>query len=208
MNTKSLGRLLAIAGAIAAVAAVSVSIYLNPPSAVKAHALDQERLQGLQQIDSAIKAYYRRHQVLPDGLDAVESKNGLSARPNWNDPVTHQPYEYDVLSKTSYRLCADFSADSESQENPYAFSFRKHHKGHDCFQQEVNTGAIPIACQVECRRQQTRRWRLSLTPSRRPRSVTAILAGSRSRSAIFCTCSASTASTRAMISSAVKNWPK
>ena len=59
MNTKSFGRLLAIAGAIAAVAAVSVSIYLNPPSAVKGHALDQERMQGLQQIDFAIKAYYR-----------------------------------------------------------------------------------------------------------------------------------------------------
>ncbi|MFZ0392968.1 MAG: hypothetical protein WCF17_15920 [Terracidiphilus sp.] len=137
MNTKSLGRLLAIAGSIAAVAAVTVSIYLNPPSAVKAHALDQERLQGLQQIDFAIKAYYRSHQVLPDRLDAVENKDGLSALSNWRDPVTHQPYEYDVMSKTAYRLCADFSADSEREENPYAFAFRKHHKGHDCFQQNT-----------------------------------------------------------------------
>lgn len=138
MKTKFLGRILAIAGAIAALAAVSVSIYLNPPSAVKAHALDQERLQGLQQIDFAIKGYYRAHQVLPDRLNVIENMNGLSSRSNWSDPVTHLPYEYDVIGKTTYRLCGDFSADSGKDESPYFAAFRKHHKGHDCFQQDVN----------------------------------------------------------------------
>jgi hypothetical protein len=138
MKTKFFGKLLAIAGAIAALAAVSVSIYLNPPSAVKAHALDQERLQGLQQIDFAIKGYYRTHQVLPDRLDVIENVNGLSALSSWKDPVTHLLYEYDVIGKTTYRLCADFSADSGKDESPYIVAFRKHHKGHDCFQQDVN----------------------------------------------------------------------
>jgi len=139
MKTKPFGKLLAIAGAIGAVAAVSVSIYLNPPSAVKAHALDQRRLQGLQQIDFAIKNYYHNHQALPERLEAAGNENGLSARSDWEDPVTHLSYEYDVLGKTTYRLCADFSADSEGDKNPYIFTFRKHHKGHDCFQQEVST---------------------------------------------------------------------
>ena len=138
MNTKSLGRLLAIAGAIAAVAAVSVSIYLNPPSMVKAHALDLQRMQGLQEINNAVKTHYRNHQALPERLDAIENTDGLSERSNWSDPVTHRPYEYDVMGKTTYRLCADFAADSEQEENSYIYAFRKHRKGHDCFQQEVN----------------------------------------------------------------------
>lgn len=138
MKTKSFGKPLAIAGAIAAIVSVSYSIYLNPPSVVKAHSLDQQRLQSLQQIDFAIKTYYRNHQALPDRLDAVENRNGLSERSNWKDPVTQQPYQYDVMSKTLYRLCADFSADSEKQEGPYLGAFRSHHKGHDCFQQDVN----------------------------------------------------------------------
>jgi hypothetical protein len=138
MKTNFFGKLLAIAGAIAAVTAVSVSIYLNPPSAVKAHALDQQRLQNLQQIDFAIRGYYRTHQVLPDRLDVIENMNGLSSRSNWRDPVTHLPYEYDVIAKTTYRLCGDFSADSGKDESPYIAAFRKHHKGHDCFQQDVN----------------------------------------------------------------------
>jgi len=138
MNTKFFGKLLAISAAIAALAAVCVSIYLNPPSEVRANTLDQQRLQGLQQIDFAIRAYYRDHHALPDRLDALENQNGLLARPNWKDPVTHELYEYDVLSKTTYRLCADFSADSGRRENPYAGTFRSHHKGRDCFQQDVN----------------------------------------------------------------------
>jgi outer membrane biogenesis lipoprotein LolB len=138
MKTNFSGKILAIAGAIAALLAVCVSIYLNPPSAVKARALDQKRLQSLQQIDFAVKAYYRNHQVLPGRLDAIENKDGLSAQTNWSDPVSHQPFEYDVLGKTTYQLCAEFSADSASNENPYFLAFRKHHKGRDCFQQEVN----------------------------------------------------------------------
>jgi type II secretory pathway pseudopilin PulG len=138
MNTKFSGKLLAISGAIAALAAVCVSIYLNPPSEVRANTLDQQRLQGLQQIDFAIRAYYRDHHALPDRLDALDNQNGLLARPNWRDPVTHLPFEFDVVSKTTYRLCADFSADSGKLENPYTGTFRSHHKGRDCFQQDVN----------------------------------------------------------------------
>jgi hypothetical protein len=143
MKTKSFGKLLAIAGAIAAVIAVSVSIYLNPPSAVKAHAFDQQRMQSLQQIDIAIKNYYHNHRALPDRLDALESTGGLSARSKWSDPITHLPYEYDVLGKTTYRLCADFSADSGKEDDFYFFTARQHHKGHDCFQQEVDIVQFP-----------------------------------------------------------------
>jgi len=139
MKTKSFGKLLAIAGAITAIIAVGISIYLNPPSTVRAHEVDQQRLQSIQQMDFAIKAYYRNHQALPDRLDAAQDVNGLSRRSNWTDPVTHQPYEYDVTSKTTYRLCADFSADSEKNENAYGIAYRNRHKGHDCFQQDVNT---------------------------------------------------------------------
>jgi len=90
--------------------------FLNPPSAVKAHALDQGRMRTLQQVDFEIKNYYRLHQALPDRLDVIENKDSFSESWNWSDPVTHQSYEYDVLSKTPYQLCADFCADSEREK--------------------------------------------------------------------------------------------
>ena len=138
MKTSAFGKLLAAAGAIAAVAAVCVSIKLDPPSLFKARALDRERLEGLRQIDSAIRAYYRDHKTLPERLDVVENRGGLSARSSWADPATHRPYEYDAVGKSAYRLCADFSADSEKGEDFYVGTFRSHHKGHDCFQEDVN----------------------------------------------------------------------
>ena len=139
MTINFFGRLVAVAGALAAAAAVCVSIQLNPPSAFKAQALDRERLQSLQQINFAVKAYYREQKALPDNLEAIENKDGLSARWNWKDPVTHQPYTYSVTGKSAYRLCANFSADSGKSEDPYLPAFRSHHKGLDCFQEDANT---------------------------------------------------------------------
>ena len=139
MKAKPWGEFLAVAGGIVAAATVCVSIYVNPPSAVKAHALDQQRLQSLQQIDMAIKAYYHNHHALPDGLDTARSQNGLLARSQWTDPVTQRPYEYEPLGPTKYRLCADFSAESDTDQPTYAYAFRKHRKGHDCFQQDATT---------------------------------------------------------------------
>ena len=139
MKSTISGKLLILVGGITAAAAVCVSIYLNPPSAVKAHSLDQQRLQGLQQIDFAIKNYYHTHQVLPDRLHAIENRAGLSSQANWRDPVTHQPFEYGITGTTTYQLCASFSGDSEQHDELYSVNFRQHHKGRDCFQQEVNT---------------------------------------------------------------------
>jgi hypothetical protein len=135
LKTSSFGKHLAIAGTITAIIAVCVSIYLNPPSAVRAHTLDQERLQNINQIDFAVKAYYHDHQYLPDRLDTIEAMN---ARQNWLDPVTHQPYEYDVMGKTTYKICADFAADSDKSTDFYTFPYHPHHKGRDCIQQDVN----------------------------------------------------------------------
>lgn len=138
MKTKTFGKVLAIAGAIAAVLAVCTSIYLNPPSAFKAHNLDQKRLVGLQDVSSSINIYYHNRQALPERMDVLVNGDSLSEHPDWTDPVTHLPYEYDVTGKTTYRLCADFAADSDGDNGTYISTFRKHHKGHECFDLEVS----------------------------------------------------------------------
>jgi hypothetical protein len=140
MTNRVFGKVLVIAGVGAAIAAVTFSIALNPPSLVRAHALDDQRMQALEQMNVAIGNYYRVHHALPQTIDDVENRNDLSPRSDWTDPVTHQPYEYSPAGRNSYRLCADFAADSKTAENPYVMSFRKHHKGHDCFVEDVSNG--------------------------------------------------------------------
>jgi type II secretory pathway pseudopilin PulG len=132
------GRLLAVLAAIVAAAAVAASIWLNPPSEVRARSLDQQRLQNLAQTDSAIKIYYNSHRTLPAALSALDSEGMMQTK--WHDPETQRPYDYEVLSETSYRLCAVFSRasrTSDSESNPYVSSLKKHSVGRDCFEQSV-----------------------------------------------------------------------
>jgi hypothetical protein len=131
------GKLLAILGAIVAVAAVSTSIWLNPPSEVRARAFDQVRLSDLQHVEFAIKKYVDLHHALPVDLKALEGENGLLTQQNWHDPVTKQPFEYEIISENSYRLCANFARNSEKTENVYDYQFKNHGAGRVCFQYSV-----------------------------------------------------------------------
>jgi hypothetical protein len=124
-------------GAIVAAAAVSTSIWLNPPSENRARALDQVRLNDLQQVEFAINRHYNLHHALPVDLQILESENELLAQQNWHDPVTKQPYEFDISSGTSYQLCANFSRSSGKAENGYDYQSRRHSAGRACFQYRV-----------------------------------------------------------------------
>lgn len=131
------GKILAILAAIVAAAAVAASIWLNPPSENRARSLDQERLKGLNSAEFAIKSYADLHHALPANLQLLESENGLLTPSIWHDPVTNQPYEYVIINENSYRLCANFSRNSDKAENGYSYQFKNHGAGHVCFQYGV-----------------------------------------------------------------------
>ena len=131
------GKFLAILAGIIAIVAVVTSIWLNPPSEIRAHALDQVRLSNLQHIELAIKIYYDSHRALPVDLNAVQSENSRLSQANWHDPVTKQPFEYEITSETSYRLCASFARNSDKAEYGYGGQLRDHGAGRACFQYRV-----------------------------------------------------------------------
>jgi hypothetical protein len=136
------GKLLGILGSIVVVAAVSTSIWINPPSENRARAFDQVRLRGLQSIELAINKYVDLHHALPVDLKVLEGENGLLTQQNWHDPVTKQPFEYEIISQNSYRLCANFSRNSDKNENVYTenaydYQFKNHGAGRVCFQYSV-----------------------------------------------------------------------
>src|ERR1700689_1195331 len=97
------GKVLSILAALVAVAAVTTSIWLNPPSENRARSLDQKRLQGLKLTEDAIIKYYDIHHALPAGLKALDSEKNQPIQANWNDPETHQPLEYQIIGGQSYR---------------------------------------------------------------------------------------------------------
>jgi hypothetical protein len=133
----SRGKVLSILAALAAVAAVSTSIWLNPPSEIKAQSLDRERLSGLRTTEFAIKRYFDVQHALPPDLKALDSERNQPIQANWHDPETNQPIEYEIIGAQTYRLCATFDRSSDWQR-PGDYDFKKHRAGRDCFEYNVS----------------------------------------------------------------------
>ena len=136
------GKGLAILAAVVVIVAVSTSLWLNPPSENRARAFDRVRLQDLRAIENAMRLYFNKHQALSADLMTLDHEDNQLRRASWHDPETGQPFEYEILGTKSYRLCANFSRNSDEGENSFDYAFRKHSAGRDCFQLSVGPGGI------------------------------------------------------------------
>ncbi|NTV99521.1 MAG: hypothetical protein HGA70_10210, partial [Chlorobiaceae bacterium] len=87
------------------------------------------RISDLQNIAAAIDFYYSRHAELPESLAMLEKEPG--GLTGISDPQTGEEYAYMRVSLSSYRLCARFSKESDSNE---ARSIWVHKAGNCCFE--------------------------------------------------------------------------
>jgi hypothetical protein len=129
-----LGKLLAIGTALAAVLAVSTSLWLDSPTANRARAMDTERMRRLGLITAAINTYFVSHKTLPSDLEALDAEKTPLPYAKWRDPNTDQPIEYEIAGEKSYRLCANFERASDERTAYYS---GKHGAGRDCFDYKV-----------------------------------------------------------------------
>ena len=121
------------------VACVIAGFYLvGPPSLVRAHRLDQERIQALGFVVHAVEAFHERQGVLPDSLNAAYRQSD-AAPSQARDPGTGVPYEYRRSDAASYELCARFDAPSE----PDAPLRWRHGPGRACFAFQVKPSEAP-----------------------------------------------------------------
>jgi hypothetical protein len=139
MTTKlSFGWLLGWLAAVVAAATVAASIWLHPPSEMRARRMDEVRMQSLNQTKMAIRFYYTAHHMLPPGLNALEAEENHHQDVRWHDPETGQPFEYATTGETAYRLCATFARHSDQSDNLTGLN-GTHNSGRDCFQEKVTT---------------------------------------------------------------------
>jgi len=122
-----------------AVTAVSTAIWLNPPSGYRSAAFDRKRLDNLRSIDKAVKDYFKKHEALPADLEMLDKEKNDLAWDEWHDPETKLPYEYKILEKNSFQLCAVFSQTQQTNADygHYYSSPTKHGAGHDCFDYQI-----------------------------------------------------------------------
>jgi hypothetical protein len=125
----------AIATAVVAASVIAAIVMLGGPSVQRRHKMDGVRVQNLTFIAMSVNGYFTRHKELPADLDALAKEPGYHISPL--DPETGNPYGYEILSATSYRLCADFNLDSATDSpdpyNTYVDVSWAHGPGHQCF---------------------------------------------------------------------------
>lgn len=85
--------------------------HTETPKEVREMRIDGEVLTDLQNIQWRIEDYYRTNEELPNSVEAAFS--GISSP---TSPEGRTPYEYNVLSETSFELCGEFMHESQ-QEN-------------------------------------------------------------------------------------------
>lgn len=120
-------------------AAVILGLFIvGPPRVQREKKLDARRISDLQSISSSIDFYYSRHGELPESTAMLEKEPGC--RTSSSDPQTGAAYSYTRISRVSYRLCARFSRESDSNE---ARSVWAHSAGECCFQLSAKKLASP-----------------------------------------------------------------
>lgn len=129
--------------AVLAVAVVGGFFVIDSPKTQRMYKLDQQRVEHLWTMQSAIEAYWWEQNALPEALAWVDEELLLPT-----DPTTGASYEYHKTSDDTYELCATFDLESEQRDaytRPAPFSggvavrdFYAHRAGRDCFERSVN----------------------------------------------------------------------
>jgi hypothetical protein len=106
--TLSLHRPFAITAGVLIALTVAFGFWkTGSPAAQRQISEDQRRVEDLYRIANAIHAHWNTNKELPKSLDALNAGSPNAAL-RLNDPFTNQPYQYNALDESKYRLCASF----------------------------------------------------------------------------------------------------
>ena len=117
---------------------------VDSPAATRSKKIDQEVINDLYEVNSAVMNYYTLNEKMPDNLEVLinnsEGTYKLSTQAA-QQPSNGQYYSYQVTAEDEYKICADFltsnldqNADMYSPSGDY-----KHDKGYQCFSQKVSS---------------------------------------------------------------------
>jgi len=121
---------LALAGVIVVVVAAIVAglVISGSPGEQRQLRADDARVTHMRQLSGAIQRFYRETRMLPPDLETL--LNGWASSEIPQDPVTDEPYGYELVSPRSYRLCASFARPSTTDTLQ---EFWSHEAGQQCY---------------------------------------------------------------------------
>ena len=129
---------------------------MGSPFTLRMKRFDERRVNDLQNIQYQIVNFYQKKGVLPNSLD--ELKDPIAGFNIPLDPDTAVSYGYEKVSDIGFKVCADFSLESDSQidskymTRPMPVSSEifpvnenwQHQKGAVCFDRKIDKDLYPI----------------------------------------------------------------
>ena len=125
---------LAVVGSMAVVVAAVIAglWFTGSPAEQRRLRLDEQRVNELSQLSSAVQRRWDRERRLPDRADDLVDGQFLTRLPT--DPSTREPYEYRVTGARQFEVCATFNRQSRPE---LAGDFWFHEAGYRCFTFDV-----------------------------------------------------------------------
>ena len=124
-----------LVGALVIVVALVVIrgiMIIGSPSEERTRRMDSRRVDDLQGISRFIEIYHSRHQQVPSSLEELAKEPGLANVAV--DPVSNEPYGYQMLNATSYQLCGVFDREAADSR---AADIWAHGAGRQCFTRNI-----------------------------------------------------------------------
>lgn len=131
-------------GSMAVVLAALIAgfFFVDSPLTVRSQKFDQAIINKFSQIDSAVNAYYSENGKLPENLNKLLA--GGSAyyiiEDDITDPGSKKVFEYHIISKDIYDLCATFKTSNKEQANDKSVYWDTrwlHDAGYQCLKQRI-----------------------------------------------------------------------
>lgn len=113
---------------LSVIAVITAFFIVGSPQQSRALKFDAQRVNDLSNLKYQIENYYRQNKALPADLSDPQFERFL-------DPETKQSYDYNVVSKDQYELCATFGLDAP-KDDPYTYGndeWRFHKAGYQCY---------------------------------------------------------------------------
>ena len=112
-------RYVSIGVAVLAVVSIVAGFFIvGTPAEARLARFDEQKVYDLQNIQSQVVSYWQAKQKLPTAI--TDLNNSLAYGPLPVDVQTGEPYVYQATGALSFKLCADFNAQSRGNQNRYA----------------------------------------------------------------------------------------
>jgi hypothetical protein len=127
----------------------TASLFFIPsPQQTRNTRIDQTILGNFSSLDNAIQTFYQSKQKLPKDLNELKSNFNYITATDMKDPVTGKAYDYKIVDKKDYQLCATFQTSNKSgADNTYPNNLYidqwPHDAGYQCLTQNIKEAEFP-----------------------------------------------------------------